>query len=145
MEEPMTEPLLLSYFSDVSKRTAIVADEGDSVWLYLTEPETQRPERDCWLLNTTTAPASPDFARYREQGQPPPAPASIIDPDGVRTTPAPDRWSVRWSTDGEAVAVALDGNPIGFVRSSEQRGCARFLLRASPWGSPWDQDAASRI
>jgi hypothetical protein len=124
---------------------ALIADEGESTWLYLTAPGTQRIERDCWLFNTPTSPSSPDLALYAAQRRPPPAPRTLIDPGGVRATPSAERWSVRWSADGEAVAVAVDGEPIGFVRASDHRGFARFLREASAWGNPWDNDAASCI
>jgi hypothetical protein len=61
-----------------------VSDEGDSIWLYLTGPDSERPVRDFWLLNTPAAAAEPDRTRYRESKRSPPAPASIIDRHGVQ-------------------------------------------------------------
>lgn len=109
----MPEPLLLSFRSEASRRTLIIADEGDSVWAYLTEAGTLRPVRDCWLLNTPTATDAPDLERYRAEGRPPPAPASQIDAAGVkmrrpqRVGACVDRWMARssWSRSMAAISA----------------------------------------
>ena len=108
----MTDRLFLSFKSAISERNAIVSDEGESVWFYLTASASLRPERDCWLLNAPSAPLEPDVASYRGSGGPPPAPATFVDPQGVRDTPGPEHWHVQWSTDGHAAAILLDKLPI---------------------------------
>jgi hypothetical protein len=133
-----SEPLLLGIRSEVSQRTVVIADEGDSVWAYLTRPDSLRPERDCWLFNKPSAAASPDLDRYREASLPPPAPASAIDPAGVLDSPASARWSVRWSDDGDAAAIVCDGVDVGLLAAGEPRGMARHLRERGPWGLPWD-------
>jgi len=105
----MTDELLVSFRSEVSGRTVVVSDEGDSVWGYLTRAGTLQPERDCWLFNTPEAPLSPDISEYRRTRRPPPAPAAMVGPGGVQDPPRAERWSVRWSQAGESVAIALDG------------------------------------
>src|SRR5262249_34156597 len=99
----MTEPFLSTNTSDVSGRTAIVAEEMDSFWLYLTGRASPRIECDCWLFNTPAAPADPDMETYRARSAPPPAPVDFITAEGVRQLPAAERWSFRWSDSGEAV------------------------------------------
>ena len=136
--ESADDPLFLCFESAVSERTALVADEGDSVWLYLTRPGATDVERDCWLFNKPSAARAPDFSTYEAADLPPPAPADIIVPGGVSDVPDEEHWSVRWSEDGETVAVAIDEVEIGVVSASEPRGFARYLSAASPWGNPWD-------
>ena len=141
----MPEPLFLTSRSAASNRAAIVAEDGDSVWLYLTGPGSTRPERDCWLLNTPSAASEPDPERYRSEGLPPPAPAEIIDPKGVQKAPEPKRWNFLWSPNGDAVAVAVDDIVIGVVAVAEARGFSRHLLRSGPWGNAWDPDVVARL
>jgi hypothetical protein len=141
----MVDELPLSFRSTVSGRHAIVSDEGDSIWLYLTSPGSTRPERDCWLLNKPSAAAEPHLPDYKTAGLPPPAPASIIDEAGVRELPSADRWSARWSSDGETVAIAVDGVEIGLATITEPRGIALYLTKTSPWGRPWDATLVARL
>src|SRR5262245_14046342 len=96
----MKEPLLVSEQNSHSLRWAVVADEGTSVWLYLTEPNGKRPVADCWLLNTVPAPVSLDA--YRHAKGPPPATREYADANSQ--APAPTEAAVRfqWSRDGES-------------------------------------------
>ena len=135
----MDERLLIRTTSAVSGRTAVVSEEDDSVWLYLTAPGSNRPERDCWLFNKPSAPSEPDMAIYRARSAPPPAPARFIVPAGVREPPDERRWTFAWSPAGDAVVVAVDGLPIGFASMGESRGLSRFLARSGPWGAAWDE------
>jgi hypothetical protein len=134
----MSNDLLVESRSEASQRTIVVADEGDSVWVYLTRPGTLQPERDCWLFNKPSAADVPDLSRYRDASLPPPAPASTIDPAGILPSPESAAWSVRWSDDGEAAVVVCDAVDVGLLALSEQRGMARYLRERGPWGIPWD-------
>ena len=134
------------YFrSAVSGRSVIVADERDSVWAYLTEPGSVRPQRDCWLFNKPTAAATPDLNVYRAESLPPPAPASEIDAAGVLDTSRPVRWNVRWSADGEAALIVVDDEAVGVVAAREPSGISRHLISAGPWGRPWDAQLVARL
>ncbi len=141
----MTEPLLLASRSSASGRTAIVSDEGDSVWLYLSRADSQQPERDCWLFNKSSAPPAPDARSYMSRGSPPPAPAEMVAPNGVQEPPAPARWSFRWSARGDAVAVAIDGLEIGAVALEAPKGFALYLAKLGPWGRPWDASVIANL
>ena len=121
-----------------SGRTAVVAEEIDSVWLYLSAPGETRPQIACWILNTRTAPELPDFAVYRRNSAPPPLPVARL------ATAAPDphhgRWSLLWSRDGNGVAALLDERPIAFAIAGSPRGYARYIQGgAEAWALPWDE------
>jgi hypothetical protein len=131
--------LLLKYTCTASGRTAVVSEDEDSVWLYLTAPGSGRRERDCWLFNKPSAPPDPDMSTYRAQSAPPPAPASEILPGGVQEPAAPERWSFTWSARGDAVVVSVDGLPIGFSSMKQRRGLLRYLAQSGPWGETWDE------
>jgi hypothetical protein len=131
------QPLFVKFRCEHSRRTAVIAEEIDSVWLYLSAAGNETPERDCWLLNTTTTPR--EMAFYRERGAPPPAPIDRVEHGGVLS--APGQWSVIWSASGDAVAALLNALPIGFVSAPDQRGWARYMRAgAGSWAKPWDED-----
>jgi len=132
------DDLTLEFDSEASGRSAVIADEGDSIWLYLTHPTRAEFERDCWLFNTPKAPDDPELERYEQQSVPPPAPARFINEGGVRPTPSEKSISVRWSADGNAVAVLVDGSPVGLASMSAECGMSRYLRESCPWGEPWD-------
>jgi hypothetical protein len=136
------EPLI-SEQNAGSRRWAVVADEGDSVWLYLTEPDRQRPVADCWLLNTIPAPD--DVSAYRSAKS---APAATREFAGAGAHGVcPDARAVRfqWSSDGESVAVFVAEELLGFIASGQRRGFSRHLIAEGPFGHPLDQQLYSRV
>jgi hypothetical protein len=128
-----------------SHRTAIIADEGDSVWLYLTEASGEGVIADCWLMNRIPAPRYAELAegegaeRYRDEGLPPPAIAEVVAEGAFRETPL-DASLCRftWAADGQSVAAYYETQLLGFIVRGEPRGFSRFLRVASPWGEPLD-------
>jgi hypothetical protein len=141
---------LVAITHDHSRRTAIMADEGDAVWLYLTHPDELHIAADCWLLNRAAALPSDvlrsRFEEYRSQALPPPAPAEAVGPGSLRTgaLEAAD-VALTWSQDGEAVAAWIDGQPVGFIGPGERRGHSRHLRLPGPWGADWDETAFRRL
>ena len=140
----MTSPLFVSERCQRSRRSAIVSEDGHSVWLYLTAPDAGAVERDCWLFNTPVATDRSDPQWYRERSLPPPAPPDLVASGGIREPGSIREWSFEWSAAGEAVIVLADGEPLGFVALSISRGLSRFLLRSSPWGNPWEDAIIER-
>jgi hypothetical protein len=133
-----------------SGRTALIADEGDSIWLYLTEPDTTAIAADCWLFNRVIAP-TPDVLKeqlpgYRTRGLPPPAPADLAADRGIRPGPVQALdLRLEWSREGDAVAVGEGDEVIGFIAIEQRRGFSRFLVRESPWGAPFDDELFARL
>ena len=128
-----------------SHRTAIIVDEGDSVWLYLTEASGEGITADCWLVNRIPAPRYAQLAesegaeRYRDEGLPPPAIAEVVAEGAFRPAPLEAaRWHFTWATNGESVAAYYGTELLGFIVRGEPRGFSRFLRVASPWGEPLD-------
>ena len=128
-----------------SRRTAIIADEGDSVWLYLTAASSEDVTADCWLMNRIPAPRYAELAenegaeRYRDEGLPPPAIAEVVAEGAFHPTPL-DASLCRftWAANGESVAAYYETQLLGFIVRGEPRGFSRFLKVASPWGEPLD-------
>ena len=135
-----------------SGRTAIIADEGDSVWLYLTEASGDGVMADCWLMNRIPAPRYAELAenegaeRYRDEGLPPPAIAEVVADGAFRPTPLEAaRCRFTWAANGESVAAYYGTELLGFIARGEPRGFSRFLKVASPWGEPMDLERYSEI
>lgn len=135
-----------------SGRTAIIADEGDSVWLYLTDASGEGVIADCWLMNRIPAPRYAELAetegaeRYRGEGLPPPAIAEVVADGAFRPAPLePARCRFTWAANGESVAAHYETELLGYIARGEPRGFSRFLKVASPWGEPLDLERYSEI
>ena len=141
----IVNPLRLSERHPTSRRTAIIADEGDSVWLYLTEAGGEAVTADCWLVNRVPAPRYAELAekegaeRYRDEGLPPPAIAEVVAEGAFHPGPLEaTRCRFAWSSSGHSVAAYYQTELLGFIARGEPRGFSRFLRVASPWGEPLD-------
>jgi hypothetical protein len=135
-----------------SRRTAIIADEGDSVWLYLTDAGGEGITADCWLMNRIPAPRYAELAenegaeRYRGEGLPPPAIAEVVAEGAFRSAPLEAaRCRFTWAANGESVAAYYETVLLGFIARGEPRGFSRFLRVASPWGEPLDLDRYTEV
>src|SRR5438132_230494 len=60
-----SQDLFVSEQHPVSRRWAVIEDDGRAAWLYLTEPDTRKPVADCWLYNRVPTP--PHFDSVRDE------------------------------------------------------------------------------
>ena len=118
-------------------RQAMVCDEGESVWLYLTDVDGRDLVADCWLFNTIIAPD--DLSAFANRDRPAPAIARFAGPDARRGLPGTNEISIAWSADGHDACVRMAGVPIGFIDARGRRGFSRHLLAEGPWGQPFDE------
>lgn len=139
----MTNAVLASQRSPRSGRWAVVADEGSSVWLYMTDREGTRPVADCWLLNTVPAPTSLNEQRKRKSA--PPVPVAYAAPASLGSVPDETTIAFEWSNDGESVAVSVSGDVLGFIAAGGTRGFSKHLVAAGPFGHPLDEELYARL
>jgi hypothetical protein len=130
------EPFLSEQHPD-SRRWAIFEDDGQSAWLYLTEPDCTAPAGDCWIYNRIPAPDPSEIKAFRPG--PPPAARGFAGPEALVLEPDVAHMRLLWAGDGAAVALLADGVPLGFLVAGERRGTSRHLARTGPWGNTWDQ------
>lgn len=124
-------------------RHAIIADEGASVWLYLTEQRSLQPVADCWLFNTVAAPA--DLSGFPSSDKPPPAIQRFVAPAAQQHSPEPSRVSFFWSPDGNSVALFVEDELVGFICDGSAKGFSRYLIADCPWGAPMDAERYAAI
>lgn len=121
---------------EVSERSAVIACERDSIWLYLTTADPDAFDGDCWLFNLSSAPEAPVIASYKDEA--PPVPHKLTAGAAIHDPSARDRWSLLWSRDGRSVLALLSGRPIGMILADQRRGYSARLAKACAWGSPLD-------
>ncbi|QEL13939.1 hypothetical protein [Limnoglobus roseus] len=134
----MDELLFLGEQHPVSGRRGTFEDDGNSAWLYLTEARTDRVIADAWVYNRVPPPSLSQVASYRPA--PPPAAEGYASADALCAEPTAYEWSLQWSADGESVAVLRDGVALGLIARGGRPGFSRLLVKAGPWGQPWDEE-----
>jgi hypothetical protein len=127
----------ISEQNPTSHRRAVFEDDGISGWLYLTEPESQKPIADSWIYNRVSVKESAE--EYMSRGTAPPAPLSYAGPDAEMAADESD-FSLLWAGDGESVALFINRSLVGFIVSGGPRGYSRNLVKEGPWGIPLDEE-----
>lgn len=69
--------MFLTYPDNVTGRTLIIEDDDNTVWAYITKPNSQQIDFDGWICNKIPAPCREDIERYH--GTPPPAPREVLE------------------------------------------------------------------
>ena len=108
--------LFLSDASAKSSRHAIIEDDGEVAYLYLTEPGRENIVAAAWIYSRTSFP-----------------------------DPTDHDWTFLWSDDGESVAVLADGRPLACVVGAVGPGYSRGLEVAGSRGHPWDDMVFARV
>ena len=138
---PTSEDLFISQQHPVSRRRAVIEDDGRVAWLYLTEPETWKPVADCWLYNRVPTP--PRFDSLR--GEPPVVPQTHAGVGATMQPPSEESVHLQWSSDGESVAVFFDAELVGFIVHGQQHGYSRHVRVVGPFGSLLDTELFQRV
>jgi hypothetical protein len=131
------ENLFLDNKHPVSRRLAILEDDGTSGWLYLCDVDSLKPVADAWVYNRIAAPAVETIQSYHRD--PPPAAQGYASEHAFCKDPSAYEWSFIWSQDGESVAVAKDGEVVAFIVGGQKGGYSRELVQEGPWGHPWSE------
>ena len=121
-----------------SGRRAIYEDDAVSAWIYLTIPNSYKPCSDCWIFNRIDAPLQSELSKYKNG--PPPACADYIGANSKYMGAIRPEISFLWSKDGNAVAVLVDGDCLGFLNSTTKQGNSRNIVYECPWGKPWNSN-----
>ncbi len=135
-------PLFLSERHPVSDKTAILADEGASVWLYMTDSGSDYPVADCWLLNTVP---SPEHLNGYRGDSAPPAILKFVVPGSEGDAPLESDIELRWAPDGHSITLLVKGTPLGFIAQGNKHGYSKNLVTASPFGMPFEQELYERL
>jgi len=132
------ETLFLTSLHETSGRTAIIEESEGCIWLYVTAPNSNEPEWDCWLANTIPFESMPELDYFRGWQLPPPAIEEFAGPGAVIEDPASSSWKLRWCADGSAATALRDDRPIGKIVVDPPTSLSIHIVKSGPWGEPWD-------
>lgn len=134
----MAEEIFISDNNPSTKRWAILEDNGNSAWLYLTKPGTQQPEKDAFVYSPIQPRAELNKNEI-QNGEPPILTKELATKSSVILKAKSTEFSIKWSDDGESVAVIYLGKPISMIVKESKRGYSTSLSKESAFGKPWDQ------
>ena len=125
--------VLVTSLSGASARQAVVEQSGASAWLYMTAPNGEPPFADCFLYSTGEASRS-------SADEPPPLDPAYASPYRVHLPVTDEDIQIIWSQDGDAVAVRIHGEFVGFIGPHDLRGYSRSVNQDCDWAHSFDVD-----
>lgn len=129
----------------VSRRLAVLEDDGVVAYLYLSAAGSQMPIRAVVAYSRQPPVAKIDWSEVGKTGGAPPISQDIASPTAVLAKPDAAELSFRWSRNGDAVALLRRGSPLAFAAASRIDGQSKAVVRASPLAIPWSQRSYDSI
>jgi hypothetical protein len=133
----MDEGIFIADQNQLSGRYAYFDDDGVSGWLYMTNPNEKKLSYHCWIYNRINPPDPSEIIKYKYG--PPPASSNVVNENPVIIAPEKRSFEFQWSEDGHAVALLIDGTPLGFIIAGRHTGWCRNLAKSCLWGEVFDE------
>jgi hypothetical protein len=135
----MADQIFLSSKNAVSGRTAILEDDGQAAYLYLTAPSSARIERDVILYMRIQPITEGEWRKIMMSKSTPRLTIHIASTTAVIKDPVEREFELRWSQDGNSVAALRHGVPLAFTSATERLGYSKAVAVTSPFASIWEQ------
>ena len=141
----MAHEIFLQSQNALSKRLAVLEDNGKVAFLYLTEPQKPKPVKDAIVYSRIPPVSAEEWDRIRKSGDTPLLPENIASPTAVISSPEEAEFTFKWAGDGQAVAILRNGAPLAFVTISERFGFSKAVTTSTPFANPWNQEIYDSI
>lgn len=135
----MAEDIFITDNNPVSRRWAILEDNGNSAWLYLTKSGTQKPEKDAFVYSPIQPIDKINIEDIKQDGTPPIITNELATNSSVIINAKSKDFKFIWSNDGESVSVLYKGKPISMITKESKQGYSTSLKKESFFGLPWNQ------
>ena len=135
----IAEDIFLQSQSPASRRYAILEDDGQTAYLYLTKPNELTPVRDAVAYTRVPPVAKVDWESIRKTGDTPRLPVDLASPSAVIQSPKPSEFQFKWSGDGHSVAILHNGSPLAMAGNQDRFGYSKAVKKASPLANAWDE------
>jgi len=143
-EGSLPDHLFIASYDEVTKRHAVLADNGLTAWLYLHGPSddpahTAPVEKACFIYSQVAPIEAKDAGGYKPS--PPPIAKGYAAKSAVCDSPGLYTWIIEWSEDGRRELLLRDDEPwcLMEAETGSKRGHSKSVKAEGPWGSPWDQ------
>jgi hypothetical protein len=129
----------------VSGRYAILDEDEQSGVLYLTQPGTQKLERDALAYIQYQPLSEKAWRSTRCNGGLPSLHEGLVSKHAVIMDTSEQDFGFLWSSDGHSVALLYKQAPIAFVTPGEKYGFSQAVISDSPIVSAWDSEKFSQL
>jgi hypothetical protein len=136
--------MFLSWQHSVSKRHAILEEAGGMVWLYLTGPNSTKPEGHCPAFATQPLADTIDWKVIEKTGAPPSITKDIASATAIIEHAKGSELSPMWSANGESVALIRGGEILCMIVAGAEQGYSRAIATPGPLGLPFDDVVAGK-
>jgi hypothetical protein len=126
-------------------RWAVVDDDGTCAWLYITEPDSEKPVSDCFLYNRIPVIEDEIVNYYVSRGIQPPISKKFASQSALIKNIDEGQVQINWSNDGSLVTVNIFGNKWATIFIGEKLGSSRGIENEGPFGYPLTEKTETHI
>lgn len=135
----MADQIFLDSKNAVSGRTAILEDDGQVAYLYLTAPASTKIERDVIVYMRVQPITEGEWKKIMAAKSTPRLTINIASTTAVIKDPAEREFEFCWAHDGNSVAALRHGVPLAFTSTTERLGYSKAVAVTSPFANFWEQ------
>jgi hypothetical protein len=122
-----------------SKRYAIVEQDGQTAYLYLTEKGVPKPIADAVCYSQIEPVEKLDWDKVASTGAPPSLSKEFASSSAYRSKVDHTKLKFLWSDDGNSVAVVYGDTPLAMIIEAKKPSYSNALKKSGPFGEPFDQ------
>ena len=130
-------PLFFSEQDPLSLRYLVIEEIDNSIWAYLTFPNSTKIEKDCFLANRTKLDGSINLEKLFEQGITPPISDTYATALSYQPNLKEEDITMEWINKEILVMIHIKGEPFLYFLADEKNGYAKSIGKDGPYGHPW--------
>lgn len=129
--------LFYSEQDPLSQRYLVIEEIDNSIWAYLTFPNSTKIEKDCFLANRTRLDKSVNLEKLSEQGIPPPINDTFATAFSYQPDLEEEDISVEWINEEVMLMVHIKDKPFLYFLANEKNGFTKSIGKDGPYGHKW--------
>lgn len=133
------EDIFLTEQCETNGRWAIFESNSSSAWLYMTEPNSQKPSADAFVYSLVTPVTKEEAKAMMERGDTPVIVDSYSNDQTVKTGIEEKDIKIRWDAKGRSVVVFISGAPVTILKVGDRQGYSKGLGKDGFFGKPWNE------
>ncbi len=133
------KPLFFESQDQFTGRYLIIDEDENSIWAYLTRPNSLEIEKDCFLGSRTKI-INDDFdiKAYKDRDRPPPITREYFSENGYLPDLKASNLSVTWFEDG-TVLIKINEQPFLVFFDNDKRGFSKSIAKNGSYGNAWGE------
>jgi hypothetical protein len=130
-------PLFFSEQDPISLRYLVIEEIDNSIWAYLSFPNSTKIEKDCFLANRSKLNGSINLEKLSEQGIPPPISEIYATAFSYQPNLKEEDIFVEWINEDVILMVYIKNEPFLYFLTSEKNGFSKSIGKDGLYGFRW--------